>query len=306
MSLFDVHPDMQGRSSVADADDALTGVTDPALAAFLADVRVLATAPAPEATGDLAIVLRDGFEPVVPARRPAAPRTAPLRRWASRTAILGAPLGLKIAAAATAAAATFGGAAAVGALPDGLQQWASDVARTVDVTIPDGRGLAGVTSFDPARPGREMPLSKAADRAAPAAVDDYLRGDTAVERDAQRAEVDAPEERRDRAEDAADDERDAAEDRADDERDAAEDARDDERDAAEDQREAAEDRADDEADATEDRADDQADAEEDRTDERADAAEDAEREAAEQAEDAAEEAEDRADEAQDGAQDTTD
>lgn len=315
MSLFDVHGSMQGRpNGVADADDALATVTDEALAAFLDDVRVLATAPAPEPTGDLAVLLRDGFAPVAPAPRPAARPTARLRRWASRAGVLTAPLGMKIAAAATAAAATFGGAAALGVLPDGLQQWASDVAGIINVQIPDGRPPVEPVSLDAADTASDVSRERDVEStAASVFVDDFLRGDRVAhqrwgggdDRDRARDAEDAADGGRNRAEDAADDRRDAAEDdrdeaedRADDDRDEAKGRADAKRDAAEDDRDEAKDRADDDRDEAKDRADDERDEADDAEDDADDAVDDAE-DAADGAEDDAEDAADDADDAKD-------
>ena len=316
MSRFDVFGGMRSRRGAdARTHDVLQSAEhDDVLGPVLSGVRALSSGAAPDPQGDLLVMLTEGFTPPPPT--PLAPRrpVARTRRWFARLAVVTTPLTLKIAAVTTvAAAATVGGLAVTGSLPDGPQRWLSDAAATVNIQLPRPASDVPTSAVDAV----VVPLSGApADKTRadedgqdPAAVivppsmrdDDH--GDAAE--DAADDRWDAREDAADEAEDDAEDRRDAQEDAADEADDAAEDAEDatdDRRDAQEDAAEDAEDAVDDHGDAQEDAADDAEDAVEDGVDADDDAADDA----AEDADDAVEEQEDAADEAADKAEDDAD
>jgi hypothetical protein len=130
MSPFDDDEDMRARSD----EELLRGAAvdaDPGLTALIAMLRESAEAPGPRPTDALATVLRTGRVPgAVTARAPipvaastAVPLAARFRRLASRAAALG--LAAKIALTAGVAVASVGTAAAVGAVPAGVQERAA-------------------------------------------------------------------------------------------------------------------------------------------------------------------------------------
>ncbi|CAN5355493.1 hypothetical protein BH11ACT1_BH11ACT1_02000 [soil metagenome] len=102
---------------------------EPALTALVAMLRESAEAPGPRPTDALATLLRTGRAPGAVAPRPfaaskAVPLAVRLRRLMSRAAALG--LAAKIALTAGVAVASVGTAAAVGGLPSGVQERASE------------------------------------------------------------------------------------------------------------------------------------------------------------------------------------
>ena len=291
MSRLNVHGGM-GRAS-ADARDELllTGsAVEPALSEFLDDMRLLSAAVPPAPVGELAAMLEHGFTPEV-ATAPARPvRDGAIRRWSARTA-----------AAATALLTTFGGMAAAGALPDSMQQWASDTAARINVSVPAPHDvelrnmqLPAAGAHDGRDTGNALPRQEhpAPDALFPAAPDDAFDDD-------RRRGRDGKEQRRD-------EERDAAQDAADEEADRREDETDDAADAAEDAARAEQERREEEAEAAEEAAEDAVRAREEAAEEAREAKEAAERARQEAAEDAADEAEDAADDAADDAEDAED
>jgi hypothetical protein len=120
---------------------------DPALTAFVAMLRESAEASGPRPTDALATVLRTGRVPgAVTARAPipvaastAVPLAVRVRRLTSRAAALG--LAAKIALTAGVAVASVGTAAAVGGVPAGVQERATEtLGHIVAVFAPGSRG----------------------------------------------------------------------------------------------------------------------------------------------------------------------
>lgn len=139
MSLFDDDKIMR-----AGDEELLRGTAvnaDPALTALVAMLRESAEAPGPQPTDALATLLRTGRAPGTVAPRPVAASTAvPLavrvRRLTSRAAALG--LAAKIALTAGVAVASVGTAAAVGALPAGVQERASETLGHIVAVLAPG------------------------------------------------------------------------------------------------------------------------------------------------------------------------
>ncbi|HEX5332774.1 MAG TPA: hypothetical protein VFW79_09025 [Cellulomonas sp.] len=114
---------------------------DPALTALVAMLRESAEAPGPRPTDALATMLRTGRAPGAVTPRPVAASTAvPLavrvRRLTSRAAALG--LAAKIALTAGVAVASVGTAAAVGGLPAGVQERASETLGHIVAVLAPG------------------------------------------------------------------------------------------------------------------------------------------------------------------------
>ena len=125
----DVHLNEMSRHSDDQSRDDLWPAGDPALAAFVDDLRTIASGPAPEPRPGLVTVMRQG--PSVPTVSP------PGRRKMLVKTIVGS-LAAKLAFGVGAAAASVTAAGAVGVLPDPAQHAvASVVEATTPFALPD-------------------------------------------------------------------------------------------------------------------------------------------------------------------------
>ena len=143
MTRFGVHLSMRHLREDAEVEALLRGGgSDPCLRDVMQGLRAMATTPPPTPAGELELLLTDGFVP----QQPRAPkrRLERARRWTLRTAVLAAPLGLKIAGASIAAAATFGGLAASDALPQPVERWVDSVIERVSADGEPGEAAAAV------------------------------------------------------------------------------------------------------------------------------------------------------------------
>jgi hypothetical protein len=141
-------------------NDAVTG--DPALAAFVDDVRTVADGPVPRPTAQLAALMAEGLSTEQGDLPATVPQVSARPKWRKRrmsVAQLLAGLAAKLAGMGLAAKAALGlgaaammttTAAAAGVLPDPVQHAVASVVNPVSpLNVPDGTGAVAADEDDP-------------------------------------------------------------------------------------------------------------------------------------------------------------